>query len=358
MEVRKSSEDGDKVDRSVISPRVTAVSAGWMLDFMFVSLCRRFEERQFDQFNEALSVFEAICVHLRPESEKYEEKIMISAFLARVMHGKQLDVQFEQEEEVMPLMSATKIWSKLEDTVADKSVFKNVATLLIVQCVTLCLENGEHSCASSAIKWFENNQSLPQNLRVKLTTVVTKRDTYHPFLRSFSFSRLLETIQSYLDSYLERNPSDYLLKAATEMALSSRSTEELKDDETQEHTEEANTESPEKEHKTKRKLLSTKMTDLWNPESCKKPCVSLKRLSKNAFSELKCEKSKGTTEIQKKRKPPQKWTSQLDSYLKAGVRRHGLGKWSRILQDYDFEGRTGTMLKDRWRVLLKAHEVS
>lgn len=51
----------------------------------------------------------------------------------------------------------------------------------------------------------------------------------------------------------------------------------------------------------------------------------------------------------------QKWTAQLDKYLKEGVRRHGHGKWARILLDYDFEGRTGTMLKDRWRILIKDH---
>lgn len=69
------------------------------------------------------------------------------------------------------------------------------------------------------------------------------------------------------------------------------------------------------------------------------------------------ENSPDTKKAQKTRKPPQKWTSQLDKYLKDGVKRHGQGKWSRILMDYDFEGRTGTMLKDRWRVLTRAHEV-
>lgn len=53
---------------------------------------------------------------------------------------------------------------------------------------------------------------IQQNVRVKLSTVVTQKETFHPFLMSFSFSRLLETIQAYLDAYLEQNPSDYLLK--------------------------------------------------------------------------------------------------------------------------------------------------
>uniref|UniRef100_A0A665VMV5 Uncharacterized protein n=1 Tax=Echeneis naucrates TaxID=173247 RepID=A0A665VMV5_ECHNA len=307
---RKRAEIEQLLQESVISPRVTAVSAGWMLDFMFVSLCRRFEERQFDQFNEALSPL-------------------------AMQHCFPPDVQFEQEEEVMPLMSATKIWSKLEDTVADKSVFKNVATLLI------------------QLFFFFFFFFTQQNLRVKLTTVVTKRDTYHPFLRSFSFSRLLETIQSYLDivdfkSYHRTSTLMFLFlcfftneRGSGECLILVRISVSnffpvwvileiqqvlLK----------------------MMKLLSTKMTDLWNPESCKKPCVSLKRLSKNG-------KNFPLPSIFLFRA---KYVFQLDSYLKAGVRRHGLGKWSRILQDYDFEGRTGTMLKDRWRVLLKAHEVS
>ncbi|XP_071341433.1 telomeric repeat-binding factor 1 [Trachinotus anak] len=363
----KTAEDAGNIDESVSFPHVSAVAAEWMLDFMFVSLCRSFEEGNFDEFNKSLSVFEAITQNLSLKGDRYDEKTMICAFLARVMHGKQLDIMFEEDEHVMPLMSAAKIWSKLEDTVADESVFKNISILLLVQSVAVCLEKGKKSSASSALKWFENNHDLPQNLRVKLTTVVTKRDTYHPFLMSFSFSRLLKTIQSYVDDYLKNNPSDYLLKAATTMALSSPNTEGLKDVVTQESSLSAeDNESTEKNRRTKRKLLSTKITDVWKPDSCKKPCVSVRRLSKSEIrtarvshiSENECEKSKGTTETYRKRKPPQKWTHQLDQYLEAGVKRHGLGKWSRILQDYDFEGRTGTMLKDRWRVLLRAHKVS
>lgn len=37
---------------------VSAVVAGWMLDFMFVSLCRRFEEGELDKYKETLSVLE------------------------------------------------------------------------------------------------------------------------------------------------------------------------------------------------------------------------------------------------------------------------------------------------------------
>eukprot|EP00064_Thunnus_orientalis_P002146 superscaffoldBa00000149_g2153 len=209
-------------------------------------------------------MFTAICQSVSLKGDLCDEKTVICAFLARVMHGKQLDVVFEEDDSVMPLMSAAKIWSQLRETAEDESLFENITILLLVQSVAVCLEKGQRSSASSALKWFENNHEFPQNLTVKLTTIVTQRDTYHPFLMSFSFSRLLETIQSFLDTYLEKNPSDFLLK---------------------------------------------------------------------------------------------KWNAQMDKNLKDGVKRHGQGKWSRILLDYDFEGRTGTMLKDRWRILMRAHKV-
>ncbi|XP_070708992.1 telomeric repeat-binding factor 1 [Pempheris klunzingeri] len=359
----KSAADASYKDESVPFSHITAVATGWMFDFAFVSLCRHFKEGKLDAFNETLSNVEAFSQSVKGAC--HNEKTMICAFLARVMHGKQLDVLFEDDTRVMPLMSAAKIWSKLEDTVADERLFKNINILLLVQSVAVCLEKGQRSSASSVLEWFENNHEFPQNLRVKLSTIVTKADTYHPFLMSFSFSRLQETIQSYLDAYLEKNPSDFLIKAATKTIQSSENIEGLEDVVTQDcllsDMAKSTVERKKKERavclRTKRKLLSTKITDIWTPDMCKKAFVSVRRLSENELS-LTTEKSPDTVKVQKVRRPHQKWTPQLDKYLKDGVKRHGQGKWSRILLDYDFEGRTGTMLKDRWRVLLKAHEVS
>ncbi|XP_063339517.1 telomeric repeat-binding factor 1 [Pelmatolapia mariae] len=358
----RTASDANNHDEGVSFSHITAVATGWMSDFMFLSLCRRFKEGKRDEFNETLSAFQTI----QKLSVKRNEKAKICDFLARVMHGKLLDVQFEDDASVMPLMSAARLWSDLKNTVADESLFKNVAILLIVQSAAVCLEKGERSSASSALRWFENNLELPQGLRVKLSKIVAQKETYHPFLMSFSFSRLLETVQSYLDAYLEKNPSDYLLKAASKMVQSSHKTEGLEDEgsrdsslskkasDVTEDRKKGNTTC----HRPKRKLLSTINTDVWKPDTCKKRHFSLRRISSNA-SELSqmTENSPTTKKVQKTRKPPQKWTSQLDKYLKDGVKRHGQGKWSRILMDYDFEGRTGTMLKDRWRVLMRAHEV-
>ena len=54
-----------------------------------------------------------------------------------VTHCLSPDVLFEEDASVMPLMSAAKIWSTLEDTVADETVFKNITTLLVVQVILL-----------------------------------------------------------------------------------------------------------------------------------------------------------------------------------------------------------------------------
>ncbi|XP_008297590.1 telomeric repeat-binding factor 1 [Stegastes partitus] len=347
------------VDEDVNFSQVTTVATGWMLDFMFVSLCRRFKEGKLDEFNETLSGLEAITESTSLNGQLHKEKTLICAFLARVMHGKQLDVIFEEDNSVMPLMSAAKTWSSLEHTVADESLFKNITILLLVQSVAVCLEKGQRSSASSALKWFENNCEFPQNFGVKLSKIVAQRDSYHPFLMSFSFSRLLDTIQSFLDAYLEKNPSDYLLKEATKVVQSSQNVVKSEDVMSQENPAPKTTnKSTNQKKKTKRKLLSSKITDVWKPDSCKKLCVSVKRISNAEISQKISEKSPNTSAVPRTRKPHQKWPYHLDQYLKQGVQRHGQGKWALILMDYDFEGRTGTMLKDRWRVLMRTHKVS
>ncbi|XP_015892745.1 telomere repeat-binding factor 1 [Ziziphus jujuba] len=51
--------------------------------------------------------------------------------------------------------------------------------------------------------------------------------------------------------------------------------------------------------------------------------------------------------------PKQKWTSEEETALKAGVVKHGAGKWRTILKDPEFSGvlylRSNVDLKDKWR---------
>uniref|UniRef100_A0A673APJ6 Uncharacterized protein n=1 Tax=Sphaeramia orbicularis TaxID=375764 RepID=A0A673APJ6_9TELE len=272
-------EDVDNTDTNVDFSQVKTVATGWMLDFLFVSLCRSFKENNLDEFKDTISAIEGVSVTF----------VVCNMFFC-------LDVRFDDDNKVMPLMSAAKLWTTLKDTVADEALFKNITVLLLVQVILQTIFFG----VFKMVVLF-NDCLLQQNLKTKLSTVLSKSDSYHPFIMSFSFSRLLETVQA-LHVTEKHTILPYFLR-------------------------------------TKRKLLSTRSPEVWMPESCKKVKVCL-------------------TKIPKSGKFCFKWTAQLDKYLKDGVRRHGLGKWSRILQDYDFEGRTGVMLKDRWRILMKAHKVS
>ncbi|KAL8099261.1 hypothetical protein AgCh_031795 [Apium graveolens] len=51
--------------------------------------------------------------------------------------------------------------------------------------------------------------------------------------------------------------------------------------------------------------------------------------------------------------PKQKWTAEEEAALKAGIAKHGIGKWSTIIKDTEFSTalhlRTNVDLKDKWR---------
>lgn len=358
----KTAPNSCKTEDNVSFSQVTAVATEWMRDFLFVSLCRSFKDGNLDEFTRILSTLEAISENL-PQNEK----IFICAFLARVMHGKQLDVMFEKDKKVTPLMCAAKIWSDLKSTVEDESLVKNMTILLFVQSVAVCLENG--SSASYVIQWLEKNLEFPQPLRVKLGTVVAQKDNYHPFLMSFSYSRLLKTVQVYLDGYLAKNPSDYLLKAATKAVQSSggddgdhfKVTETTEDSTSQTEDEQTNKVKKENKENTfsmrpKRKLLSTLTGDIWDMEHISHVSVCLTRTPKKKILRDDEKEDEKDTCI-KKKKARSKWTYEQDKLLIEGVRRHGFGHWARILQDFEFEGRTSVMLKDRWRILKKSYKV-
>lgn len=61
MEAENNSNDAmsdTDISESVSFSQVSAVVTGWTLDFMFVSLLRRFKEGKLDAFNETLSTLE------------------------------------------------------------------------------------------------------------------------------------------------------------------------------------------------------------------------------------------------------------------------------------------------------------
>ncbi|XP_061614738.1 telomeric repeat-binding factor 1 isoform X1 [Phyllopteryx taeniolatus] len=440
--------------------QLTDVASKWILDFLFVDICRRFKEGIYDTFNDAISTYESVCQTPLLKGGSSNEKTLICAFLTRVMRGRQLDTRFD--DDVMPLMSAAKSWFHLKDAVEDESLFDNITLHLIIQSVAVCLEKGQRTQASGALKWFEEHVEYPQKVCAKLSTIVAEMDTYHPFLTVFSFARLLETVRTFLDAYLAKCPSDFLLKEAIKVvrlsqsidatdatakedksllekvdharleteakpnlqiignkklrvSLQRQSVNELlsshvssaadersvdasedavlsqKDDVRPERklratkrahvsgrrlysnkpseldaspdtagVRQAKTalrngrlsaddkadQSGEITTKPKRRLLSPQ-TNVWEPDTQMKPQVCIRQLREKD----------GNDPVTSRQRTRRKWSSELDKRLTQGVRRHGKGKWYQILQDYDFEGRTGIMLKDRWRVLERTNKV-
>lgn len=57
MESELSVSEAKKTDDDSFSD-VSAIVAGWMIDFLFVSLCRHFKEGELHKYNETLSVLE------------------------------------------------------------------------------------------------------------------------------------------------------------------------------------------------------------------------------------------------------------------------------------------------------------
>lgn len=47
---------------------------------------------------------------------------------------------------------------------------------------------------------------------MKLASIVSRKNAYDAYLTSFSFERLLNQIQTFLDSFLEENPSSFLMQ--------------------------------------------------------------------------------------------------------------------------------------------------
>ncbi|XP_061662041.1 telomeric repeat-binding factor 1 isoform X2 [Syngnathoides biaculeatus] len=445
-----SDETKNETEEVLDTSQMTLVASKWILDFLFVGICRRFKEGTYDAFNDAFSTYETVCQTPLLKGGSSKEKTLIGAFLACVMQGKNLDHRFDGDE-AMPLMSAARSWFHLKDAVEDESLFDNIRLHLVVQSVAVCLEKGQRAQASKAVKWFEEHFEYPQKLVAKLSMIAEEMDTYHQLFTVFSFTRLLEVVHAFLDAYLAKNPSDFLLNEAVKAAhwpqsidptkeedkvhraalqtetkpncelimnkklcvslrrqslnelLSSRASSSANgeeavlsrgggDSQKDDARPECKLHAVKRSHVSGRRLFSNKPSQL-----DASPDVDGVRQAKTALWNVRCfnmaDKSGEITAVAKRKlwspqtnvrepstemTPPmcirqrraraaedsviggnkirRKWSSELDTKLAQGVRRHGKGKWCQILKDSDFEGRTGSMLKDRWRILERSNK--
>ncbi|XP_049489228.1 telomeric repeat-binding factor 1 isoform X3 [Panthera uncia] len=329
-----------------------AVAAGWMLDFLCLSLCRAFRDGRSEDFHRTRDSAEAIIHGLSSLTAYQLRTIFICQFLTRVAAGKTLDAQFESDERITPLESALMIWASIEN---------------------------EHD------KLHEEIQNLIkiQPLKRKLLMVISQRDTFHSIFQHFSYNHMMEKIKSYVSCVISEKSSAFLMKAAAKVVESKRArttSQEKPDGNSIEMETEANLDVG-KSVTTDKKSAGTESSE---------GTVSLLRSHKNLFlSKWKHrsrqqdfnkkeervetlqsrgkEKNRQTTESKRRHilnsqpvtsrkrrsRKKQAWLWEEDKNLRSGVRKYGEGNWSKILLHYKFNNRTGVMLKDRWRTMKK-----
>ncbi|XP_028925118.1 telomeric repeat-binding factor 1 isoform X1 [Ornithorhynchus anatinus] len=377
-----------------------AVAAGWMLDFMCLSLCRAFRQGRLQDFERSRDTAEAIIHGLSKLSSHQRRTIYICQFLTRIAEGKTLDAQFESDERITPLESALSIWSSVgKDQVLSDKLSEEIRDLIKIQAVAVCLEKGNIKEAEEVLErvFGESNPNSPDldvgdsgrsktsSLKLKLLTIISRKDPYHPFLQHFSYPCMMEKIKSFVDLIIHEKASGFLVREATKVVDNQRAQTQPDGDEitvfseNNSATEESNNakeppapESPEEKSlslgRSCRNLLflsqgrfgspqrqdgnekRTGRTEAFRCRQYENPAGKRKNRRNSVFAK----KSKKATSPEKFRsRKKQMWSWEEDMQLKSGVRKYGEGNWTKILFHYQFNNRTNVMLKDRWRTLKK-----
>ncbi|XP_035132389.1 telomeric repeat-binding factor 1 isoform X5 [Callithrix jacchus] len=345
-----------------------AVAAGWMLDFLCLSLCRAFRDGRSEDFRQTRDSAEAIIHGLSSLTAYQLRTVYICQFLTRIAAGKNLDAQFENDERITPLESALMIWGSIEK---------------------------EHD------KLHEEIQNLieVQPLKRKLLMIISQKDTYHSVFQHFSYNHMMEKVKSYVNDVLSEKSSTFLMKAAAKVVESKRARTTTSQDKPNgndvEMETEANldtrksvsdkqsavTESSEGtvsllrshknlflsklKHGTQQRELNKErrvgtLQSWLNPQcgTCKYrgPTIGAKRKKESrraTKSRIPVSESQPVTPEKQRARKRQAWLWEEDKNLRSGVRKFGEGNWSKILLHYKFNNRTSVMLKDRWRTMKK-----
>ncbi|XP_044101399.1 telomeric repeat-binding factor 1 isoform X4 [Neovison vison] len=327
-----------------------AIAAGWMLDFLCLSLCRAFRDGRSEDFRRTRDSAEAIIHGLSSLTAYQLRTIYICQFLTRIASGKALDAQFETDERITPLESALMIWASIEK---------------------------EHDKLHEEIE----NLVKIQPLKRKLHKIISQRDTFHSIFQHFSYNNMMEKIKSYVNSVINEKSSAFLMKAAAKVVESrkARTTQDKPNGNNVEVETEANLDVgksvSDKQSATdfsggtvsllrchKKLILSkskrgSQQQDFRREEEGMEILQSerMKRLRRQAAENKRRHVLNSQPETSKKpqSRKKQAWLWEEDKNLRSGVRKYGEGNWSKILLHYKFNNRTGVMLKDRWRTMKK-----
>ncbi|XP_030650972.1 telomeric repeat-binding factor 1 isoform X1 [Nomascus leucogenys] len=380
VQVGAPEEEEEEEDSGLVA-EAEAVAAGWMLDFLCLSLCRAFRDGRSEDFRRTRNSAEAIIHGLSSLTAYQLRTIYICQFLTRIAAGKTLDAQFENDERITPLESALMIWGSIEKE-HDK-LHEEIQNLIKIQAIAVCMENGNFKEAEEVFERIFGDPNSYMPFKSKLLMIISQKDTFHSFFQHFSYNHMMEKIKSYVNYVLNEKSSTFLMKAAAKVVESKRTRTITSQDKPNGNDVEMETEA----NLDTRKSVSDKQSAVTESSE---GTVSLLRSHKNLFlSKLqhgtqqrdlnKKERRVGTLQSTKKKKEsrratesripvsksqpvtPEKhrarkrqaWLWEEDKNLRSGVRKYGEGNWSKILLHYKFNNRTSVMLKDRWRTMKK-----
>uniref|UniRef100_A0A8C4RY07 Telomeric repeat-binding factor n=1 Tax=Erpetoichthys calabaricus TaxID=27687 RepID=A0A8C4RY07_ERPCA len=376
---------------SVSFKQVEAVAKKWMVKFMAHCLYYYFSNDRRDEFKTTIDVLQAMTDAFDPAViNGLRKPLNVCQFLSRILNGKETDGFFE-DESISPLESALLIWQVIRDEQEseDDVVYNEIHNLLAVQAVAVYMEQGKFKHASEVLDRISGKHDLEESFKMKLSLIVSKKDTFHQLILNFSYQRLIEKVKMFVNSIMEKRRPDFLLMAATstvtslkQKRLSAQTSEEnesctssekenkLKSNNGPPETFQSSTKKgriEETEHlchlpngkerhiqlRPKRRLFTMQQLCKDESTSGSSLCQENKDLKERPlYFQLEKRVIKHNSQIKesKKRRP---WKYEEDQHLIAGVKHFGVGHWTKILQHYTFKGRTGVMLKDRWRTLKK-----
>ncbi|KAM4865464.1 telomeric repeat-binding factor 1 [Thomomys bottae] len=357
-------EAGTEVNRLA---EVEAVAAGWMLDFLCLSLCRTFLEGRSEDFQRARDSTEAIIHGLSSLTAHQLRTIYICQFLTRIAAGKSLDAQFENDERITPLESALMIWASIEKE-HDK-LHEEIQNLIKVQAIAVCMENGSFKEAEEVFERVFGDSDSHTSLGRKLLGIISQKVTYHSFFQHFSYNTMMEKVKTYVKCVVNEKSSTFLMKAATKVVESEKARIMISHDKPNKKAIEM--EAEDALHKVKRShkdLFLAKLTLGSSQQylSKKEEKVETLQSGKGKKENARTIGSKRLHDSEDQHKNPQKqksrkkqvWLWEEDRKLKCGVKKFGEGNWTKILSHYKFENRTSVMLKDRWRTMKKLKLIS
>ncbi|XP_026351682.1 telomeric repeat-binding factor 1 [Ursus maritimus] len=340
-----------------------AVAAGWMLDFLCLSLCRAFRDGRSEDFRRTRDSAEAIIHGLSSLTAYQLRTIYICQFLTRIAAGKSLDAQFETDERITPLESALMIWGSIEKE-HDK-LHEEIENLVKIQAIAVCMENGNFKEAEEVFERIFDDPNSYEPLKRKMLMVISERDTFHSIFQHFSYDDMMEKIKSYVNYVINEKSSAFLMKAAAKVVESKRATttQDKPNGNNIEMETEANLDVGKRSHKKlflPKSKHGSQQQDFNSQEGVGTlQSGRMKRLRRQATEKRRhILNNQPVTSKKHGSRKKQAWVWEEDKNLRSGVKKYGEGNWSKILLHYKFNNRTGVMLKDRWRTMKKLKLIS